>query len=448
MSRQYHNVQRRLEDYGASVITSLEDYIHEKETEKYPEFEIKCQRDHIFTMKVTSLFNKFDKMKKDNSDICAECEKPEISGEERRVRERCEELGFNFVSFKDRQVEYVCKCGNKTRTHATNLTRERRKPQCPKCQNGKRYSEDNVPELFEKAGCKLLSKYKTRFEPVKFKCECGRTGKIRFVDFIRGYRCEQCNEHLACEHKRIKTSCIICNGRACPHNRDKQYCVDCGDGFCEHGIHKGYCKDCGGKRYCEHDMQRKMCLDCNSARACVVCFAIYAPQKFYPYCTRCYYIINSGITVPRRYKLKEHYMRDVLIENFDIKMVFDRIIGGCSGRRPDVFIEQYTHGIVIECDEYQHKNYSCENKRMMEIFQDIGNRPLVIIRFNPDSYTDAHGVYRESCFTVGNYGEYSVDKKEWSRRTKRLINLLNKYITTQPTKEITIYRLFYNGYKY
>ena len=35
----------------------------------------------------------------------------------------------------------------------------------------------------------------------------------------------------------------------------------------------------------------------------------------------------------------------------------------------------------VEIDENQHTNYSCENKRTMEIFNDLGRRPLVMIRF-------------------------------------------------------------------
>ena len=44
--------------------------------------------------------------------------------------------------------------------------------------------------------------------------------------------------------------------------------------------------------------------------------------------------------------------------------------------------------IIVEIDEYQHENitYSCENKRIMEISQDLGHRPIIFIRFNPDEY--------------------------------------------------------------
>ena len=52
-----------------------------------------------------------------------------------------------------------------------------------------------------------------------------------------------------------------------------------------------------------------------------------------------------------------------------------------------------SHIIVIEIDENIHSNYNCicENKRLMEISKDLGHRPIVFIRFNPDSYIDKDG---------------------------------------------------------
>jgi hypothetical protein len=44
--------------------------------------------------------------------------------------------------------------------------------------------------------------------------------------------------------------------------------------------------------------------------------------------------------------------------------------------------------LIIEVDENKHDNYdcSCENKRIMLISQDLGHRPVVLLRFNPDGY--------------------------------------------------------------
>jgi len=43
-----------------------------------------------------------------------------------------------------------------------------------------------------------------------------------------------------------------------------------------------------------------------------------------------------------------------------------------------------THILIVEIDENAHAVYdcSCENKRLMELSQDVGHRPIVFIRFN------------------------------------------------------------------
>ena len=123
--------------------------------------------------------------------------------------------------------------------------------------------------------------------------------------------------------------------------------------------------------------------------------------------------------------IKEHHLRDTLKEEFkELKMIFNRKIdSGCSSRRPDVRVECLTHTVIIECDEEQHKNYSCEEKRTMEIFQDLGNRPLVMIRFNPDKYEKYEG-----CFNKTKTGALSLNKKEWTKRIKELVEKIKYHI--------------------
>ena len=52
-----------------------------------------------------------------------------------------------------------------------------------------------------------------------------------------------------------------------------------------------------------------------------------------------------------------------------------------------------THVVIVECDENQHKSYipECENRRKMELFRDVGFRPVVFVRFNPDGYRGGNG---------------------------------------------------------
>ncbi len=76
----------------------------------------------------------------------------------------------------------------------------------------------------------------------------------------------------------------------------------------------------------------------------------------------------------------------------DVSWICDRKIdGGCSRRRPDLFLDMGSHVVIVELDENKHDEYdrTCENRRMMEISQDLNHRYIVMIRFNPDGYVCA-----------------------------------------------------------
>ncbi len=66
----------------------------------------------------------------------------------------------------------------------------------------------------------------------------------------------------------------------------------------------------------------------------------------------------------------------------------DRILGGCSKRRPDVYYDCVTHAVLVEIDENQHRRYDerCECVRLNEIFNDLGGLPMHVIRYNPDGF--------------------------------------------------------------
>ena len=162
-------------------------------------------------------------------------------------------------------------------------------------------------------------------------------------------------------------------------------------------------------------------------------------KVFEGYCIPCFSFTYPDIKIPRRYMLKELYIRDKLKEIYkEEALVCNKIVNdACSKKRPDIRIEKYTHTIIIEIDENEHKNYICENKRTMEIFQDLGNRPIVFIRFNPDKYDDIEG-----CFEQTETG-IKLRRKEFNRRIKELVICINKHITTIPQKEVTTEHLFY-----
>jgi len=174
------------------------------------------------------------------------------------------------------------------------------------------------------------------------------------------------------------------------------------------------------------------------------------------YCARCFVYLFPDKPAARNYKTKERLiierLKPVLAAEFpDLETSFDRAVsGGCSRRRPDVFVDALTHPVIGEIDEEGHdtEQYcSCENRRDMEIFQDLGNRPIVFVRINPDAYTDAKGVKHPSCFGRDNSGKLVVaDETEWRKRVDLFIERMRYHLTHVPEPEVTVERLYYDGF--
>lgn len=112
------------------------------------------------------------------------------------------------------------------------------------------------------------------------------------------------------------------------------------------------------------------------------------------------------------------------------------------------------HTIVIEIDENQHEDYecSCENKRLMELFQDAGgNRPFTMIRFNPDEYFTLDGKCKGSCFGYTKEKGLCIVKNEKKTEWKQRLDTLRKHIDfvindVKERKEIDVIHLYYDGY--
>jgi hypothetical protein len=169
-------------------------------------------------------------------------------------------------------------------------------------------------------------------------------------------------------------------------------------------------------------------------------------SKWNPYCFRCYCVLNPDAVIPRKYKLKEHHVVDKLKENFQEKftMRFDKIVeGGCSRRRPDVAIDFGSHCLMIEIDENKHTNYSCEEKRMVELYEDVGFRKIVFLRFNPDRYKDGSAVY-PSPFRYTRAGILHLEETEFNRRMDQLMERIRAH-RVEPTDQITVEYLFYGA---
>ena len=135
--------------------------------------------------------------------------------------------------------------------------------------------------------------------------------------------------------------------------------------------------------------------------------------------------------------------------NFFTWITDKKIQDGCSKRRPDLLLDMGSHIIIVEIDENAHTDYdcSCENKRLMEISQDLGHRPIVFIRFNPDDYMDKDGNKIKSCWKLNRTtGLIALDHKkttEWDGRINSLVEQINYWIKNSTKKTVEIVELFY-----
>lgn len=269
------------------------------------------------------------------------------------------------------------------------------------------------------------------------------------------YNCRDCIGSNVCEHDKIKGVCVLCGGIGiCHHGRQKKQCIDCmGSGICEHKRRRVYCHDCKGSQICIHDKLKFICKICDGRLLCKTewCETIAKNKRYNGYCFRCCVNLFPDTPVYRNYKTKENEVVDKVTTTFpNFTWVADkRVLDGRSKRRPDLLLDMGTHIIIIEVDENRHADYdcSCENKRLMELSQDLQHRPIVFIRFNPDGYVDQDGNKIASCWKINNsLGIIQVTKnkrKEWANRIETLIQQIQYWVNNPTQKTIEIIELFY-----
>jgi hypothetical protein len=181
------------------------------------------------------------------------------------------------------------------------------------------------------------------------------------------------------------------------------------------------------------------------------CFTLVT-KKYDGYCRFCYMNLFPDKPVSRNYKTKEYAVVEYVKTKFpEMSWVADKIIqNACSKRRPDLLLDLGYQVIIVEVDENQHADYdcSCENKRIMELSQDVGHRPIVFIRFNPDDY-EKDGTNISSCWGCDKNGLCVVKKSkknEWTERLHLLEENINYWVNPEniTSKTIETIQLFYD----
>jgi len=181
------------------------------------------------------------------------------------------------------------------------------------------------------------------------------------------------------------------------------------------------------------------------------CFT-HVKNKYDGYCLFCYINLFPDKPVTRNYKTKEYSVVEFVKNKCpNHNWISDKTISdGCSKRRPDLLLDLGYQVVIVEVDENQHTDYdcSCENKRIMELSQDVGHRPIVFIRFNPDEYrVDNKKV--TSCWGINKNGICAVKKSKQAEWTNRL-NSLEEQIeywsnpSNRTNKTIEVVQLFYD----
>ena len=263
---------------------------------------------------------------------------------------------------------------------------------------------------------------------------------------VKSKRCLDCNKRPAYNNEGQKIP-IYCKEHSKPGMVDvkSKRCLDC---------NKRPAYNNEGQKipiYCKEHSKLGM-VDVISKRCKNNCDTIVTGKKYKGYCLFCFIHLFPDETVCRNYKTKEKHITDYIKEEFkEHNWICDKTIqGGCSKRRPDMFLELEEQCMIVEIDENQHTDYecSCENKRLMELSQDVGHKPIVFIRFNPDDYLDNEKNVT-SCWGPGKDGILRIKKnkdKEWKERLNVLKQQIEYWIKPENTtnKTVEIIQLFYD----
>jgi hypothetical protein len=200
---------------------------------------------------------------------------------------------------------------------------------------------------------------------------------------------------------------------------------------------------------CSHDKQYQYCKQCGGSALCKVSHCeTMGIKKYNGYCLSCCLEVCPDIEVLRNHKTKEKDVVERITNHFkDYSWITDKkIADGCSKRRPDLLLDLKSHIIIVEVDEKKHSSYdsASEKKRVVELSKDVGDRPIVFIRFNPDTYKDNNGKKVKSCWKLNKQGVFFIaDLKEWNHRIQTLVETIEYWIQHPSSKPKEVILLFY-----
>ena len=210
-------------------------------------------------------------------------------------------------------------------------------------------------------------------ELCEFKCSTNGDLKAHIKqvhDKIKDFECELCdykcstNSHLKMHIKRV-------------HNKIKDFECELCDYKCSTNgslqRHKEHVHD-QGKHKCDFCLNHR-----NSA------IVHNDNQGKHSICKECYRKVTGFSN-----RIEKDWS-EYLDSNFGTEYLIGsdkslQSLGGCQKYRPDKLYASPDLVLMLECDEHQHKyhEYSCDEKRISDIYEEFSGKKLIVIRWNPD----------------------------------------------------------------
>jgi len=257
-------------------------------------------------------------------------------------------------------------------------------------------------------------------------------------------------DRFICTCKTSSSDCKLHEGsRICPYTLERRRDCPCGHLTC-------------GQHTCKHNRRSRDCWICKE-KICKTdgCLSKSQP-KYQDYCKGCFVVIFPETKI-LNHKIKENAVFNRVHAVFGPRgynIIHDRPLTLSKTKyRPDIRIEiDSEYDIIIEIDENQHRGYIKDpNERINQIHKDL-NRKIVLIRFNPDSYTTMYSevpvkdkgcLYKyieKSCWKKGSSGVIQPHRYKWETRMVSLLHEIQFWITHKPRRDnITTIYLYYNS---
>lgn len=266
--------------------------------------------------------------------------------------------------------------------------------------------------------------------------------KDTMIDVVNN-KCIVCRNTVACFGDPETNKLTHCKKHFLPGMIDLKH-KKCEEPECESRAAWGYKGEI--MKFCSYHADTKTMMDlANRGQLCKLCDLIHATKKYDWLCFGCYCWEhrNDDIQIVRNHLVKERQIMSDIGDMFPNIVRDNKVVGGCSKYRPDGLLRLPDYNIIIEIDENQHNNisYSCEDKRIMTLFMDLGNSPLTVIRFNPDRYGNEESLFKLS----SKLGKLSIrDQHKYDLAIKQLGETIQFNIENVPTKEINVVFLRYD----